>query len=69
VIGDGSAVEILTNPQLLDQASLVMPQIAMLMNELKDLTVPPAIIDAYSAREFLKNKLRQLIAARPPKER
>ena len=69
VIGDGSAVEILTNSQLLDQASLVMPQIAMLMNDLKDLAVPPAIIDAYSAREFLKNKLRQLIAARPPKER
>jgi energy-coupling factor transport system ATP-binding protein len=69
VIGDGSAVEILTNSQLLDQASLVMPQIAMLMNELKDLAIPPAIIDAYSAREFLKNKLRQLIAARPPKER
>jgi energy-coupling factor transport system ATP-binding protein len=69
VIGDGSAVEILTNSQLLDQASLVMPQIAMLMNDLKDLAVPPAIIDAYSAREFLRNKLRQLIAARPPKER
>jgi energy-coupling factor transport system ATP-binding protein len=69
VIGDGSAVDVLTNRRLIEQSSLVMPQIASLMNRLKDLQAPPGIIDAYSAREFLKEKLRKVIGARLPPER
>jgi energy-coupling factor transport system ATP-binding protein len=68
VIADGSAVDILTNRGLVEQSSLVLPQIASLMNSLRDLDPPPGIIDAYSAREFLKNKLQKLITARPPLE-
>jgi energy-coupling factor transport system ATP-binding protein len=69
VIADGPAVEILTNRHLIDQSSLVMPQIASLMNRLKELEAPPGIIDAYSAREFLKNRLRNVITTRPLPER
>ena len=69
VIADGSAVEILTNRRLIEQSSLVMPQIASLMNTLSDLQAPPGIIDAYSAREFLKDRLRRAVTPRPPPER
>lgn len=69
VIADGSAVNILTDRHLVEQSSLVMPQIANLMNSLKDLQAPPGIIDAYSAREFLKDRLRRVITARSPPER
>ena len=60
VIGDGPAVNILTNSTLIDRASLVMPQIASLMNNLQELHAPPDIIDAYSAREFLRDKLHKV---------
>jgi energy-coupling factor transport system ATP-binding protein len=69
VIADGSAVDILTNRRLVEQSSLVMPQIASLMNNLNSLQTPPGIIDAYSAREFLKDKLRRAVTTRPPPER
>lgn len=69
VIADGSAIDILTNRRLIEQSSLVMPQIASLMNNLSDLQAPPGIIDAYSAREFLKEKLPRAATTRPPPER
>ena len=58
IIGDGPAVKILTDPSLVEKASLVMPQISSLMNRLADLSPPAGIIDAYSAREFLAARLR-----------
>ena len=58
VIGDDVAAKILTNPSLVEKASLVLPQISSLMNRMEDLAPPPEIIDAYSAREFLAKKLR-----------
>ena len=58
IIGDGNAAEILTNQGLIEKASLVMPQIASLMQSFRDLQPPADIIDAYSARDFLVNKLR-----------
>jgi len=58
VIGDDVAAKILTNPSLVEKASLVLPQISSLMNCMEDLAPPPEIIDAYSAREFLAKKLR-----------
>lgn len=64
IIGDGPAAEILTNPALVEKASLVMPQISNLMGTLRDLEPPPDIIDAYSAREFLSGKLNKTVKAR-----
>jgi energy-coupling factor transport system ATP-binding protein len=61
VIADGPAAEILTNPEIVEQSSLVMPQISTLMASLKELEPPPDIIDAYSAREFLGMKLEAAV--------
>jgi len=66
LIADGPAVNILTDPSLIERASLVMPQIATLMRKLNDLDAPSGIIDAYSAREFLREKLRDVIMAGSP---
>jgi len=59
VIADDSASKILTNDELLTKASLVRPQIAQLIHQLPISGVPPDIIDAYAAREFLIPKLRE----------
>jgi energy-coupling factor transporter ATP-binding protein EcfA2 len=67
IIADGPATEILTDPSVVEQSSLVMPQISSLMANLKELEPPPDIIDAYSAREFLRVKLKAAIGAQPPK--
>jgi energy-coupling factor transporter ATP-binding protein EcfA2 len=67
IIADGPAAEILTNPSMVEQSSLVMPQISSLMANLKELEPPPDIIDAYSAREFLGAKLKAAIRAQPSK--
>ena len=64
IIGDGTAAAILTNPALVEKASLVMPQISSLMGTLRDLEPPTDIIDAYSAREFLSGKLNKTAEAR-----
>jgi energy-coupling factor transport system ATP-binding protein len=58
IIGDGPAAKILTDPSLVNKASLVMPQISSLMNNLPEFSPPSNIIDAYSAKEFLGPKLR-----------
>ncbi len=70
IVGDGPAAEILTNPPVIQQASLVMPQIAILMKSLKDFGLPPNIIEAYSARAFLVGKLKERVESQaPPRSR
>lgn len=64
VIGDGSATTILTNSSLVQQASLVLPQISTLMKNLADLGAPSEIIDAYSARDFVVAQMRRKGEAR-----
>lgn len=64
LIADGPAVDILTNPTLIERASLVMPQIANLMRRFNELDAPPGIIDAYSARDFLREKLLDRITSK-----
>jgi energy-coupling factor transport system ATP-binding protein len=59
VIGDGSATTILTNSSLVKQASLVLPQISILMKNLADLGAPSEIIDAYSAKDFVVARMRE----------
>jgi len=59
VIGDGSATTILTNSSLVQQASLVLPQISTLMKNLTDLGAPSEIIDAYSAKDFVVAQMRE----------
>jgi len=59
VIADDIASKILTNDEMLAQASLVRPQIAELMHQLPISGRSPDIIDAYAAREFLTPRLRK----------
>jgi len=64
VIGDGPATTILTNSALVQQASLVLPQISTLMKNLTDLGAPSEIIDAYSAKDFVVPRMREKVEAR-----
>jgi energy-coupling factor transport system ATP-binding protein len=63
IIADGPAAKILTDENLVAQSSLVMPQISVVMRNLKDLGFPHDIIDAYTAREFITARFRDMIRA------
>jgi len=53
IVADGEARKVLTNPEILMQASLVPPQIAQIFLNLSDLGFPKEVIDVYEAREIL----------------
>jgi energy-coupling factor transport system ATP-binding protein len=53
IIADSSAIEILSNNALIEKASLLPPQISLLMNSLSDLGIPKDVIDVYSAKKVL----------------
>ncbi len=53
IVADGEARKILTDPEILEQASIVPPQIAQIFINLSDLDFPKDIIDIYEAREIL----------------
>jgi energy-coupling factor transport system ATP-binding protein len=53
IVADGEARKILTDPEILEQASIVPPQIAQIFINLSDLGFPKDVIDVYEAREIL----------------
>ncbi len=57
IVADGEARKILTNPEILEQASIVPPQITQIFINLSDLSFPKDIIDVYEAREILLKAL------------
>jgi energy-coupling factor transport system ATP-binding protein len=57
IIADGEARKILTNTEILTQASIVLPQIAQIFLQLPQLGLPQNIIDVYEAEEALLNFL------------
>jgi energy-coupling factor transport system ATP-binding protein len=63
IVADGEAKEILTNPSILEQASIVLPQIAQIFQDLyfqmPQLALPRNIIDVYEAREILIKALEK----------
>jgi energy-coupling factor transport system ATP-binding protein len=63
IIADGEADKILTNPEILNAASIVPPQIAQifleLASQLPELELPKNIIDVYEAREILLKTLEK----------
>jgi energy-coupling factor transport system ATP-binding protein len=59
ILMDGIAVEILTNPKLLAQASIVPPQITRIFLRLADLDLPTNVIDVHEATKTLLNRLRR----------
>jgi len=59
IVGDGPAVDILTDESLVNKASLVRPQIAKLMSSLSDIGLPANVIDLFTARTVLAGKLER----------
>jgi energy-coupling factor transport system ATP-binding protein len=59
IVADGEATRILTNPEVLTQASIVPPQIAQIFLQLPELGLPKNVIDVYEARELLLNVLEK----------
>ncbi len=56
IVADGIAKEILTNPKLLAESSIVLPQIAQVFTKLSSLGLPKDVIDLYEAKEILLKK-------------
>jgi energy-coupling factor transport system ATP-binding protein len=59
IIADGEAGEILTDREILAQASIVPPQIAQIFLELPNLNLPKDVIDVYEAQKILLNLLEK----------
>ena len=57
IVADGEARKVLTNPEILTQASIVPPQITQIFLQLSDFQLPKEVIDVYEAREKLLNLL------------
>jgi hypothetical protein len=64
IIADGEARKILTDPELLNRASIVPPQMAQIFIDLFDLGLPKDIIDVYEARDILLNVLEKHVNER-----
>ena len=59
ILGEGIAEEVLTNPKLVAQASIVPPQITQIFLELADLGLPTDVIDVHEAAKILLDRLRK----------
>ena len=59
ILVDGKAQNILTDPEVLAQASIVPPQITKIFLELADLGLPTDVIDVHEAAKILLNRLRK----------
>jgi len=58
IIADGPAKSILTDQTMVEEASLVLPQMTQLMRSIPELHAPDDIIDVYAARKFLLQALK-----------
>jgi energy-coupling factor transport system ATP-binding protein len=59
IIGDGEAPEVLTNLEILIQASIVPPQMTQIFLLLSDLNFPKNVIDVYEAKKLLLNVFKE----------
>jgi len=59
IIADGEARKVLTNQDILTQASIVPPQIAQIFLQLRDLNVREDVIDIYEAQKILVDMLEK----------
>jgi energy-coupling factor transport system ATP-binding protein len=59
VVADGEGREILTNPEVLAQSSIVLPQIAQVFLKLEPLGLPKDVIDVYEAKEIVLKHLEK----------
>lgn len=59
IVADGVAKDILTNPRLLSESSIVLPQIAQVFTKLSSMGLPKDVIDLYEAKEVLLRKAQE----------
>jgi cobalt transport protein ATP-binding subunit len=59
ILAKGIAEEVLTNPKLVAQASIVPPQITQIFLKLADLGLPTDVIDVHEATKLLLDRLRK----------
>src|SRR4030043_1796989 len=59
IVADGEGREILTNPEVLAQSSIVLPQIAQIFVNLAPLGLPKNVIDVYDAKEIVLKALEK----------
>jgi energy-coupling factor transport system ATP-binding protein len=59
ILAEGIAEEVLTNPKLVAQASIVPPQITQIFLQLADLGLPTDVIDVHEATKLLLDRLRE----------
>ena len=64
IIADGPAKSILTDQTMVEEASLVLPQMTQLMRSIPELHAPDDIIDVYAARKFLLQALKARVETR-----
>lgn len=58
VISDGPAKHILTNQEIISQASILLPEISQLFYQLVDLGLPYDIIDVEEAKQVIEDLIR-----------
>jgi energy-coupling factor transport system ATP-binding protein len=59
IVADGEGREILTNPDVLAQSSIVLPQIAQIFTRLTSLGLPKNVIDIYEAKDIVLKALEK----------
>jgi energy-coupling factor transport system ATP-binding protein len=59
IVADGEGKNILTNPQVLEESSIVLPQIAQVFTLLNEPGLPKNVIDLYEAKDLLLKHLRR----------
>ncbi len=59
IIADGESREILTDPEVLAQSSIVLPQIAQIFARLSSLGLPKDVIDVYEAKAIILEALEK----------
>lgn len=59
IVADGVGKKILTNPAMLEMASIVLPQIAQVFTKLEPLGLPKDVIDIYDAKALLIKKFKE----------
>jgi len=59
IVADGEAIRVLTDPDVLTQASIVPPQVSQIFLQLSDIEAPKNVIDIYEARKILLNILEK----------
>ena len=61
IVADGKVEEILTNPRLLAEASVIPPQVTQIFMELEHLGFSREVVDVYEAREIIIERFKMKV--------